>query len=760
MKRQITPKEIIYKEDFTKVTSEKNDILEYADICTSIEEALNINKEGYNIYLVDEFSKEKLAKITKYIENFLCEKEKPKDICYMITDNVKCPRSVIVENGTGIILKEKVEQLKELYYDKIFDFYNSSVNEEKERIINDVYSKRNTYINDLIKQAKDEGFDLKATSAGFAFIPIVDGKEVNEEEYDLLENESKENINLKADELKKNAEKVLENLKNIELESIEELKKILENYLQDETAEFKDDLYLNFEGEEKLLECFDELLDDLEGSIINNYSMSFEEDEEKISEILSKYVVNILVDNTENSCPKVIFEEDPTVHNLLGSIDYENHGGVYVTDITQIKAGSLIMANEGCLILRLSSLFNGSNAYYHLMKALFTGKVTYEFNKNYLEILSLNGLTPEPIPINTKILLIGDYSSFDILYNQDENFKNLFKVRLEFNPYMRINNDTKNILLNTISEVIKDNKLMGLSKEGINEVGKYLSRKASDKNKIYWDVSEIEKILIKAEGLAIKNKKRKIGKDEICKNIYSISNIEEEYISMYKKHKMIVDVKNKVVGSINGLAVIDLGYTSFGKPLRISCVCSKGVGRIIDSQRESNLSGNIHNKSLSILKGFLSKFLNGYEMMPVDFHLSFEQVYGKVEGDSASVAEVIAMISALSKISINQNIAVTGSVNQFGDVQPIGGVNDKIEGFFNVCSSIDTYKGKGVLIPASNLDEVILNPRVENAIQDEDFTIYTMENINDAIMTLLGNDDTSFEDVAAAIDREIKKYRS
>lgn len=759
MKKQITPQEIIYKEDFTKVIGERNNILEYADICNSIEEALNINKEGYNIYLVDEFSKEKLNKITEYIENVLCKKGKPKDICYMITDNPKYPKSVVVENGMGIVLKEKVDQIKELYYDKIFNFYNSSVNSEKEKIISDIHDKRNSYIGGLIKQAKDEGFELKATAGGFAFIPIIDGKTVNEDEYDLLESESKDDINSKADELKKDAEKVLEELKDMEVESIEELKKILEDYLEEEIREFRNDLYASFHGANKVLECFDDLFNDLESSIIDNYSMSFEDDEDKISEILSKYMVNILVDNSENDCPRVIFDEDPTINNLLGNIDYENRGSTYVTDVTQIKAGSLITANEGCLILRLNSLFSGVNVYYYLMKALFTGKVSYDFNKSYLEVLSLNGLSPEPIPINTKVILIGDYTSFDILYNQDENFKNMFKIRLEFNPYKTINDDTKTVLVNTIKEIIKDNNLMDLSRDGVNEIGKYLSRKASDKNKVYWDVSEIEKVLIKSERLAIKNKKKVIDKEEICSTIYTMSNIEEEYIDMYKKHKMIVDVKNKVVGSVNGLAVIDLGYTSFGKPLRISCVCSKGLGRIVDSQRESNLSGSIHNKSLSILKGFLSKFLDSYKIASIDFHLSFEQVYGKVEGDSASVAEVIAMISALSKMPINQNIAVTGSVNQFGDVQPIGGVNDKIEGFFNVCKSIDTYKGKGVLIPASNLDEVILNPSVEEAIKNGDFTIYTMENVNDAIMVLLGNDETSFEDIAAAIDRELKKYK-
>ena len=223
---------------------------------------------------------------------------------------------------------------------------------------------------------------------------------------------------------------------------------------------------------------------------------------------------------------------------------------------------------------------------------------------------------------------------------------------------------------------------------------------------------------------------------------------------------MLIDVKDTRVGQVNGLSVIDTGYFNFGKPIKITCCCYKGEGNIVDVQKDSNLSGSIHSKSINILKGYISTINGGFTKLPVDFHLSFEQIYGKIDGDSASVAEIICMLSSLSKIPIKQSIAVTGSINQFGDVQPIGGVNEKIEGFFGVCKAVDTIKGKGVLIPLSNSDDLVLNEEVEKEITKGNFHIYTMTSIEDAIEVLMGDENTSFQTVMIAINKELKKYSS
>ena len=249
-----------------------------------------------------------------------------------------------------------------------------------------------------------------------------------------------------------------------------------------------------------------------------------------------------------------------------------------------------------------------------------------------------------------------------------------------------------------------------------------------------------------------------ITREDVMKIAYEEEFIEKEFIKMYKKEKILITLAGEKIGSVNGLAVLDTGYYSFGRPIRITCVAYKGTGRIVDIQKESNLSGKIHEKSISILRGLLSSLLNAYENIPVDFHISFEQTYGIVDGDSASIAEIIALLSALSKYKVKQNIAVTGSVNQFGEVQAIGGVSEKIEGFYKVCKIMDTIENKGVLIPASNRDEVIILPEVEEAIINNKFHIYTMENLNDAIEVLMLDEGQTLEMFYEDIKKELKKY--
>lgn len=760
MKRELTPQEVIYSIDFTEeiLKGKENLIPEYFDVYKSIETALSIEKEGYNVYLIDSFSKEKLSNIMNYIDGILKKRNRPKDICYVIYDDERYPKAIFLSNGVGKLFKEKIDLIKVFYLDKIFSFYNTSIVREKEEIIDEVQKKRNDYIDNLVEMAKNEGFDVKATTTGFAFIPLKEGEAMTEKEYDGLEKKSKEDIVNKAGKLKVGAEDVLKQLKEIELDSINRLKKIFENYLISEAKEIKDSFIEEFTDEEVAISYMNYICKEIENNVVNFYSMNFEEDEEKIVEIINKYEVNVLVDNKGYDHPRVIFEEDPSLANLIGTIEYENHNGVYTTDVSLITSGSLLNANEGCLIIRVSSLLNNQGSYYYLRKTLMSNKVSYDYNRGYLEFLALNGLKPSAIEISTKVILIGDYETFDILFSYDEDFKKLFRIKAEFNPYVIIDNNSKKSLITMIEDIKNTNKLYNISLNGYVEIAKFLSRKAGNRNRIYFDEDEIEKILLLSNDLAKKRGKRIIDGDEIISVAYTQELVEKEILDYYKTKKILINVEGSQVGSINGLSVIDAGYYSFGKPTRITCVCYRGGGRIIDVQKESNLSGNIHAKSINILRGLMSRLIGPYTKLPVDFHVSFEQIYGMLEGDSASVAEIICIISALSKVPINQSIAVTGSLNQFGEIQAIGGVNDKIEGFFNVCKKLSTIEGKGVLIPESNKEELILISEVEEAVKDGKFNIYTMNDINDAIQVLMCNDEISVEDIISNIKKEIDLF--
>ncbi|MBB6624271.1 AAA family ATPase [Clostridium gasigenes] len=759
MKRELTPKEVIFKIICNEAEEKKERIIpEIQDSYKRVGRALSIEKDGFNLYVIDSFSKNKLKELIKYIKEQYEKLEPPKDICYVVVEDAKKPEAIFVENGKGKQLKETVESLKTKYLEFAEDFYNSSSNEKKDKLIDEIESKRTKYINELMDMAKVEGFDVKASAKGFAFIPINNGEALTEEQYDDLDKEKKESISLKAASLKKKAEGILDTLKEIEVRYIKKLKNIYSKFLIVEMEEYKDNALLEFVNDDESYEYLERLFIEIEKEVVNTYTMSIEDDEAGLYEIINKYAVKILVDNSINLSPVVIYEEDPSINNLMGSVEYENNNGVYTTDISLINSGSMIRANEGCIIIRISSLATSPYSYYYLKKALMANKLSYDTSRVYSEVVSINGLKPKPIPIKLKVILIGDYESYDTLYNADEDFKKLFPLRAEFTDIVEMKDEVVFYLKDYVKNRIKENNIKEIDDDAIMEVLKYLCRRANSKSKINIDDIDIDKLIILTNNYTKERGGETISKEDVTAIAYEEEKVEEEYMKMFKENKILLSLNGKKVGSINALAVLDTGYHSFGKPMRVTCVAYKGTGRIVDIQKESNLSGKIHEKSINILKGLLSSILDPYESMTVDFHLSFEQIYGLIEGDSASVSEMLCILSALSKKPIRQNISVTGSLNQFGEVQPIGGVNEKIEGFYKVCKLVDNVKNKGVLVPNSNKDEIILNSKIEKSIENGDFHIYTMETLNDAIEVMILEDGETIEDFFKTINEELKKY--
>ncbi|MCY6483709.1 AAA family ATPase [Clostridium aestuarii] len=757
MNMELSSRDVTYKFNIEGIDLEKykDNLPEYTEeVYDKIKTALEIYEEGFNVYLIDDFSKNKLANIEKFINNIFENRDKPKDICYVIKDDVEKPVSLILSNGKGKILKQSVIELQDTYYNVIYDFYNNSVNKEKDEIIENIQKKRTELITELMQNANSKGFEIRYASKGFTFIPLKEEGVMTEKEYDDLDADKKEELLNKVSELKNKSQDILKILKNIEISEIEKIQNILIKYLKDEVENFKKKYKEEFICDSNAVEFLTEMCNEIEKEIVENYSMVYEDDEAGINEIIMKYDVNVLVDNSEFLRPRVIFEEDPSVNNLLGSIEYKNQNGNYVTDCSLIKGGSLLKANEGCIIIRANSLLSNPSTYYNLKKTIMNEKVDFDHNKGYVELLSLSSLNPEPIRSKVKVILIGDYQIYDLLYNYDEDFKKIFKIKAQYKPVVDINESTKAALVNEILEICNDKKLKSLNKEAIKEVAKFLSRKAENKNKLFFNDEELSKILMLSNNKVVSENRDNIT----IKDIIDIANdedlIEKEIRNYYKDGKILLNVTDKKIGQINALSVIDSGYFSFGKPIRITCSCYKGGGDIIDVQKQSDMSGNIHDKAVNTLRGVINGCFGKYSKLPVNFHLSFEQIYGKVDGDSASVAEFICMISALSNIPIKQNIAVTGSINQFGEVQPVGGINEKIEGFFKTCKCIDTIENKGVLIPFSNKDNLILSYEIEKAIGEGKFHIYTMKDVRNAVETLMGE----YKKVFSTAKKEIRKY--
>lgn len=735
------------------------DIPEITSAYEKIKRAISIDEEGYNLYIIDSFSKDKLENLTKFIENLYKSAEAPRDICYATINDPKRPEPIFLTNGKGAKLKETIENIKNSYYEVAMEFYNTSSESEKDRIIDEVHSKRTNYIGELMEMAKIDGFDVKATNGGFAFIPLKEGEAMTEKEYDELSEESKDSIVLKASNLKKKAEVVLEKLKDIELTSMKKLKGIYAEFMDVEMEDEKEDCLLNFIDDDDAYEYLEKVFYSIEKELVDCYTMNVEDDESDINEVLDKYDISVLVDNTNNKNPRVIYEEDPNVTNLFGNIEYENHNGLYSTDLSLINSGSMLQANEGCIIIRLNQLAMNNYSYYYLKKTLMSGKVSIDSSRGYLDIISINGVKPKAVPINVKVILIGDYESYDILYNADEDFKSLFPIRVEFSNYVKNQPIKGKVLKDYILERGKKHYINKVSDDAIKEIIKYLSRVAECRGKICIEDNNIDRLLILANNMAELDGREIISDKDIRNVAYEKSLIEDEILEMYEDSKIILTLSGEKVGAINGLAVLSSGYYTFGKPMRLTCVACKGEGKILDIQKESNMSGSIHEKSINILSGLLSNLIIPYEKLPVDFHLSFEQTYGQIDGDSASVAEILCILSALSKVGIKQNIAVTGSINQFGEVQAIGGVNEKIEGFYKVCKLLGDSKDKGVLIPITNSEDLVLNKEVEEAIEKGEFHIYTMENLQDAIEVMMLDSKTSYKDLFKIIEKEVEKYK-
>ncbi len=764
MNKELTPKEIIFCPKCRDVMKRTSSVKPYEKLMLldKLEKALMIKKDGFNIYYVDSFSKEKIGQLVENIKKVYSKGEAPKDICYVSSENEYEPCVLYLKNGHGVRLKELIEEVKENYYECINEFYFTSDFGEKETIIKNINKERNEYISQIIEMAKNENFDVKATSGGFVFIPLKDtGNEMTTAEYDDLEENAQTDIEKQAAKLKLKAEEILEKLKEIEIESIEQLRDIFKEYLKSSMQKVKDDVLSEFISEDSVCRYLIEMFENINDNVTQCYTINLEDDDEEIRKVIEKYKVNVIVDNSRQRHPRVIYEEDPTVSNLIGNIEYRNNNGVYTTDISLISAGSITKANEGCLIVRLASLINSGNGqgYYYLKKALLLGKVDYNHSKNYLDVIAAYGLKPQSININTKVVLIGDYESFSILFDRDEDFKKLFPVKIQYENKINYNDESKEYILDNIADRIKRDKLLKITDCAASEIIKFLVRIAGSRNKISIDEYYINRVLYLADSAAKMKNKKIIDSEEVIEAAYESEEIFHSIMESYENRKILLTVDGEKNGIINGLAVVGSGFYTMGKPMRITCQSVIGNGNIIDIHKESKMSGNIHEKSIGILKGLLSNLLGPYERIPVDFQLSFEQTYGMIEGDSASVAEIICILSALSRKPIRQNIAVTGSVNQFGEIQPIGGVNEKIEGFFNVCNRISSIKNKGVLIPESNKDELVLSKEVEKEIENRNFHIYTMNSLEDALKVLMLSDEENMKTFLKDIKNELIKYK-
>lgn len=736
----------------------------------AINRGLSIERQGYNIFICGNNGTGRKSYIMKRIKEQMVKKSEPCDWCYVYNfEENESPRAVSLPAGAGAEFKEDmknfidglIEDVPKIFTSDEFEGFRNSIIEKYQKQVLEIVDK-------LYNESNERDFNVKSTNDGFAFTPVFNGEEMTEKQYNDLSDTEKEIINEKVSYLKILALDVIRKSKVIKKTLFEELKKLDEEKAVSIIGVRLSNLKEKYSGSIRVLSY----LRDVEGDIIHHISAFVEEedDEEETYDenFFKRYNVNIISSSSKGSGQPVVYENYPEYHNLFGKIEYENKSGSLTTDFTSIVSGSLHRANGGYIIIDAYQLLTSSHSWETLKRCLKCNSIIIENSKSIIDIAPVVSFKPEEIPLNIKVILIGSPVLYYILYNYDEDFKELFKIKADFEDEIGNNDGTAIKLLGFIRNYCDENNILPLSRDAVNEVLKFSLRKRDSKKYFTASMNNITDLLVEASKIAELKGSRHINEVHIKDFLRSYNNrysiYRDKIYDMYKEGKFIIDIKGTRVGEVNGLTVIDYGDFSFGKQTRITVTTFAGKDGIINIERETKMSGNIHSKGIMILAGYIGETFG--QDMPLSFNASicFEQVYGGIDGDSASAAELVALLSSLGNVPLKQNFAITGSVNQRGDIQPVGGINEKIEGFYDICSKLGLDGSQGVIIPFTNMDELLLKDEVIHAVEEGSFHIYAVKSIDDCFEILSGDEikknvrKRAFDNVKKRVYEKLKKY--
>jgi len=716
----------------------------------SLDFSLDIKANGFNLYAAGPIGTGKHSAITARVKEVAATKPVPADWCYV--NNFKVPDKPIVIQlppGKGPELAKDMAELIEACKSEIPKAFDSEEYEQrKDSILNEFQNKRDQLLTQLRKEAASRGFSVELTTLGIVTIPIIDGRLMKREEYDRLPRSEKERIKKDTEELQQEINHIMSQIRALEKEAKNKIQELDKQIALFAIGHLLDDLRLKYQDNKKVTNYLQAVQDD----IIENLE-NFKTTEKKGLKIpgmelpeaeppFEKYKVNVFITNKEAKGAPVIYEPNPTYYNLLGRIEYAPHLGTMVTNFTMIKPGAVHRANGGYLILNALDVLLNFMSWEALKRTLKTKQATIENIGEQFRLIPTTTLRPEPIPIDIKVVLIGNRFLYNLLYLLDEDFKKLFKVKADFDVEMDYTTEHITKYAALISSRCRQENLKHFDKTGVAKVVEYGSRLAEDQKKLSTRFLEINNLISEASYWAAKNGNKYVTASDVQKaiqeKVYRSSMIEEKIREMIADGTILIDTEGAKVGQVNGLSIIFLGDYIFGKPSRITSQIHLGKKGVINIEREAKLGGPIYNKAVMILAGFLAGRYAQDKPLSISATIGFEQSYEMVEGDSASSAELYAILSSLANLPLRQDIAVTGSVNQLGQVQPIGGVNRKIEGFFDVCRVKGFTGSQGVMIPKANLKNLMLREDVVEAVKEGKFHIWAVETVDEGIELLTG----------------------
>ncbi|MFP4482962.1 MAG: Lon protease family protein [Thermovirgaceae bacterium] len=740
----------------------------------SISFGLEVQNKGYNIFVVGDHGSGRTTYSLERIRNRAKTEKTPDDLIYVYNfKNPDEPLAITIPAGQGKKLADHLEDLVEELKNALSKaFENSQYEDAKAQLVKEFQEKVNSLMEELRSWASGKGFAIKRTPQGFVNIPLVDEeegqnkeradgetenngtpmddqkqesgqpkkKEMQQEDFEALSDEEKKSLQETSEEVSQKTLEVLRNIRDKEKklkEKIRELEgEICRTAIQPYLQETKD----RFGAEGELGEWIDALTED----IIENFNLfvAAARDESGAEVDFSRYSVNVFVSNDPESGAPVIWETNPTYYNLCGKIEYESRQGVLTTDFKKIIAGAIHRANGGYLVLHAEEILRNFMSWDALKRALRTQELAVENLGEQLGVIPVSSLRPQPVQLKTKVVLIGTPWLYHLLNIYDPEFQKLFKIKADFDVDMPRTPDTEQQMACFVGSYVTNEGHRHFTADGIAELIEWSSRLAGHSGRMSTQFNKITEIIVEASAWAGTEGKEMVDFGHVRKALkektFRVNLLEERLARAFSEKTIRIQTDGELTGQINGLTVVDMRDHAFGHPVRITANVYMGTEGIVNIEREVKMTGPIHNKGLLILGSYLGKKYAQDMPLSLTARITFEQTYSGVEGDSASSTELYCLLSALSDVPLKQGIAVTGSVDQHGNIQSIGGVNEKIEGFFEYCR-IAGFTGKqGVLIPRQNIQNLMLGHDVIEAVKEGKFHIWPVGTIDEGIEILTG----------------------
>ncbi|MES9826702.1 MAG: ATP-binding protein [Candidatus Thiodiazotropha sp.] len=719
----------------------------------SLHFGLGVEHKGYNLYALGPAGAGKSAMVRKFLKALAAERPIPSDWCYVnnFTDARK-PRAVALPAGQGVMFKGEMEQLVIDLQEAIPLVFESDEYHTRRQAKEDRLEERQeNAMAAMQKKAEEKHIALINTPTGFTLGPKQNDKILGPEQFHKLPEKQQEAIEKDVKALQEELRKTLHAIPQWQKEAREEISKLNREMTASAVHHLIDAVGEKYRDNEAVIVYLDRVEDD----VINNYQQFLPRDERKPTLFglpLSqqeegppwhyRYRVNLLLAHEANGGAPIVYEDLPGYNNLVGRIEHRAHLGALETDFTMIRPGALHRANGGYLILDALKLLFQPFAWETLKRVLQSGEIRIESLAQITSLISTQSLEPEPIPLQVKVVLLGERHIYYLLQALDPEFGELFKVAVDFDDDLVRDSHNEHHYGQLLATLARQHKLRPLDRYAVARVIDHSMRLADDNERLSSHMRSLTDLIQQADFWAAEQGHKLISRDDVQQaieaQIHRADRVQRRLQDEVVRGTLMIATDGDVVGQINGLSVILLGDQRFGHPNRITARARLGKGQVVDIEREVELGGPIHSKGVYILSGFIAgRYVPDYPLS-LSASLVFEQSYGGVEGDSASSAELYALLSALSGLPIKQQFAVTGSVNQMGEVQAIGGVNEKIEGFFDICRTRGLSSDQGVLIPAANVKHLMLREDVVQAVKAGEFAVYPIENIDQGIALLTG----------------------